>query len=101
MDTPEITILILNVIAVFIAYFIVYPRLCGSNGVKIANNDLMASGLVLLVAGSMYWGAEIEFNLLFVSVNWFWFTLLTYAAIEIPIMLWYFKKNSVWESFEN
>ncbi len=67
---------------------------------KIAKNDLAASGIVLIVAGSIFWGSGEQFSLLLFSVNWFWFTLIAYAVIEIPIMLWYFQKHDVWSSFK-
>jgi len=54
---PELTVLLVNAAVVVIAYFIVYPKFCGSNGNKIAANDLVASGMVLFASGSLYWGA--------------------------------------------
>lgn len=87
-------------VVIAVAYLFVYPKFCGSDGKKIANNDLAASGIVLVVAGSIFWGSDEQFSLLLFSVNWFWFTLITYAAIEIPVLLWYFKKHDVWSSFK-
>jgi len=100
MEHPEVIVLCLNVVIICIAYFIIYPKFCGSNGNKIVNNDLLASGVVLIVSGSVFWGTGQEFSMLFFSLNWFWFTLLTYGIMEIPLMLWYFKKHDVWSSFK-
>ena len=69
-----------------IAYFVIYPRFCGSNGYKISANDLIASGLSLIIAGSLFYGTGTKFSLLITDVNWFWFTMLTYMAIELPLM---------------
>jgi hypothetical protein len=99
MEDPELFIVLLNVVVIAIAYFYVYPRYCGSDGNKIAINDIFASGIPLLIAGLIYWGSGVEFNIIFTTVNWFWFTLITYFVLEIPLMLWYFKKHNVWESF--
>lgn len=99
MQHPELSILALNAIVIAIVYFFIYPKFCGSDGLRIAKNDAVATGVVLLIAASRYWGSEVEFNLLIIKANWFWFTFITYAAIEIPIMLWYFKKHRVWSSF--
>jgi hypothetical protein len=99
MENPELFIVLLNIAVITIAYFYVYPRFCGSNGNKIAVNDFIATGIPLLIVGLIYWGAKVEFNLIFTTVNWFWFTLATYFILEIPLMLWYFKKHYVWEIF--
>lgn len=99
MYSPEQIILCLNAVVVLMTYFVVYPRLCGANGWRIAINDLLASITVLVVAGVLYAGNGQPFSLLFFSTNWFWFALLTYTAMETPLMLWYFKKHNVWDSF--
>ena len=78
-----------------IAYFSVYPKLAGNNFNKISFYDIFASGLALTIVGFQYWNSGFQFNLILLTVNWFWFTLVTYAAIEIPIMVWYLKKHNV------
>lgn len=98
MPAPELQIITINIAIILIGYFLVYPKFCDSSLNKIMANDVLASAIVLIIAGSMYWGSGQEFSLVFVSVNWFWFTLLSYATIEIPFMLWYFKKHDVWSS---
>lgn len=100
MENPELFILLLNGFIIAIAYFYVYPRFCGSDGTKIAVNDLFASGIPLLIAGLLFWDSRVEFSLIITTTNWFWFTFLTYMIMEIPLMQWYFKKHNVWESFK-
>lgn len=93
--TPELLVLGLNAVVVLVAYFSIYPKVAGSDFTKIAFYDFFCSGFALLVVGLSYWGSGIEFDLLLIKVNWFWFTLATYALIEIPICLWYIKKHKV------
>ena len=100
MNPPEFVVITINLVVMLIAYFIIYPKFCGSNGNKIAINDAIASVLILLVSGFLYYGTGHVFNMLLFSTNWFWFTLLSYAAIETPLMLWYLKKHNVWESLK-
>lgn len=100
MQHSELSILLLNCIVIALAYLFVYPRFCGSDGFKIAKNDIAATGIVLVIAGFRYWGSGVEFNLLITRVNWFWFTFITYGAIEIPVMMWYYKKHDVWRGFD-
>ncbi|MBU2892856.1 hypothetical protein KO495_05905 [Colwellia sp. D2M02] len=95
MDSPELSILLLNLVIVLVAYLSVYPKLAGNSFNKISFYDMFTSGFALLVVGLNYWGSGHEFSLLTFNVNWFWFTLVTYGAIEIPIAIWYFKKQDV------
>jgi hypothetical protein len=96
---PELVIVALNISIILIAYLYVYPKKAGSDGNKIAIHDLIASLLSLFIAGTMFWGSGYEFNALIISLNWFWFTLLTYASFEIPFALWYYNKHNVWETW--
>ncbi|REL36358.1 hypothetical protein [Thalassotalea euphylliae] len=91
----ELLILLLNLAIVVVAYGSIYPKLAGNNANKIALFDLLASGFALLVVGTKYWGTGFEFSVLFVELNWFWFTLVTYALVELPIAYWYIKKYKV------
>jgi len=95
MASPEFSILLLNLIIILVVYLSIYPKVAGNSFNKISFYDLFASGFALLVVGLNYWGSGYEFNLLISSTNWFWFTFLTYGAIEIPVMIWYFKKQKV------
>jgi hypothetical protein len=95
MANPELIIILLNAVVVPVAYLLIYPKAAGSDVNKIAINDVIASAISIVVAGSMFWGSNQEFNAIFTSVNWFWFTILTYAAIEIPFMIWYCNKHNV------
>lgn len=100
MLTPELIILSLNLTVALLAYFVAYPTLCGCNLTRIAANDLLATGTVLLVAGVLYAGRDQEFSLLLFSTNWFWFAFITYAAIETPLLIRYFNKHDLWKTFK-
>jgi hypothetical protein len=91
----ELSILALNLIIILLAYLSIYPKLAGNSVNKIAFYDALTSGFALLVVGFNYWGSGYEFDLLIFDVNWFWFTIVTYFLIEIPIMVWYFKNQKV------
>ena len=95
MLAPELTIILLNLVIALLAYLSVYPTLAGNDFNKIALCDIGASSISLAIVGYHYWGSDYQFSLLFTEVSWFWFTLATYTAIEIPVMLWYFKKHKV------
>jgi hypothetical protein len=93
--SAELSIVLLNVVIIVIAYLWVYPKLAGKSFNKVGFYDCFASGLALVIVGSKYWGIDAQFNFLSIQLNWFWFTLLSYSVIEIPIALWYFRDTLV------
>jgi hypothetical protein len=95
MVSPELSVLLLNLTIILVAYLSIYPKLAGNSFNKISVYDLFTSGFSLLVVGLHYWGSGHAFNIIITDINWFWFTFLTYGVIEIPIMLWYFKKQKI------
>lgn len=95
MSSPEQTILLLNVLIIFLGYFIIYPNVAGNDFNKITTHDFIASCVALIIAGSLYFNNGIEFTLFIIEVNWFWFTIITFGIIEIPILLWYIKRYKV------
>ncbi|MBU2893487.1 hypothetical protein KO495_09175 [Colwellia sp. D2M02] len=90
--TFELPIIVLNLVIILLAYLWFYPTSVGNNINKIAWYDCFVSGLALLVVGFKYWGSGQVFSLLGWEMNWFWFTLLSFTLIEIPILLWYFRQ---------
>ena len=91
--SAELTIILLNMGIIVIAYVSVYPKLAGKNLNKVALFDCVASGLALVIVAYKYWGTAVEFDFLIVELNWFWFTLVSYSVIEIPVALWYFRAS--------
>ena len=91
MMSAELSIVLLNIVIIVIAYLWVYPKLAGKNFNKVGLYDCFSSGLALVIVGSKYWGADVPFTLLSMQLNWFWFTLLSYSVIEIPMAFWYFR----------
>lgn len=78
---------------ILLAYSSVYPKLAGLDVNKVAWLDIGTSGLALMIVGYKYWNTGQVFTLLIMEVNWFWFTLISYTLIEIPIALWYFREQ--------
>jgi hypothetical protein len=88
----ELPIILLNIIIILLAYLWFYPKTVGSDLNKIALYDFFVSGLAVLVVGMKYWGTGQDFYLFGWEMNWFWFTLLSFTLIEIPVLLWYLRK---------
>ena len=84
---PEIQILILNAVVLGVAYFGLYPGFHEKTLWRLMAADLVITAAVLLTAGALFVGTGTRFSLLFVSTNWFVFTLLTLLAMEMPLFL--------------
>lgn len=93
--SPELSIILINFIVLLIAYLHVNPKYAKNDFKKISLQDLIGSMVSLLIVGSVYYGSEQPFSLLFMDVNWIWFTLATYTVIETPFFLWYAKRYNV------
>ena len=87
MESIELLVVVLNLVIVLVAYFSVYPKVAEDSFYRIAFYDIFASGLAIVIVGAKYWGTGQEFSVVFGQVNWFWFTFITYALIELPVML--------------
>lgn len=92
MIEPELAVILLNSTLIVLAYFWFYPRVAGANLQKVALFDLLTTAIALLIVGFKFWGSGYLFELVGFHLNWFWFTLLTYLVLEIPLSLWYLKR---------
>ncbi len=100
MGKLEALVIVLNSIIIFSSYFLLYPKVAGNSFNKIAFFDLLSSGAALGLVGAKFWGTEQVFHLLSIELNWFWFTIISYGAVEIPVSFWYFKKYNVDTNFK-
>ena len=95
MDSPEWLVVSLNLIVIAVAYLAIYPRFVGSDLRRLVQNDLVASLVALSVVGSLYWGSDQRFDLFVFTLNWFWFTILSFALLESPFALWYMRRYRI------
>lgn len=95
INSPELHLLFLNFAVLILVYWLVYPKFCGTDIKKLLTNDVIASVIILLISGSLFWDTGEQFSLLVTSVNWFWFSLITYLVMEVPFMLYYMKKHNM------
>ena len=91
----ELLIIGINLVIILRVYFLVYPWFAGSSLKRLAIYDVVATSFSLLISGYLFWDKEISFNAILFTTNWFWFSILTYGAIELPFFLRYMKKYSI------
>ncbi len=95
METPEFIIISINLIIHLLGYLVIYPRLAGSDIKKLGTNTILANLVALVVCGFVFWDTDIEFSLILFSVNWFWFCMATYLAIDFPFAMYYTHKYDI------
>lgn len=92
---PEIQILILNGVILAVAYLGIYPGLQHKTLNRMLAVDLALSALALTVAGALFWGSGVPFNMILFEVNWAVFTIVTIMLMEVPLFLWFAKKHGI------
>ncbi len=87
--TPE-HIVILQVMAILLfSYFWFFPRVAQDDLMKLTQYDLLSSVVTLIISALLFGGKEITFRFLDMEFNWFWFTIMCYIILELPLFLWY------------
>ncbi len=92
---PEAKILILNATIVLIAYLGIYPTMKRLTAGRMMAVDLVLSALALGLAAGLFAGRGTRFSLWLFSVNWAAFSILTMAAMEIPLFLWFCRRYGI------
>ena len=91
----ELPIILLNTVIILLAYLVFYPKVAGKDINKVAGYDFIVSGFAIAVVGFKYWETGQVFYLFSWQLDWFWFTLLSFTLIEIPVLLWYFRHTKL------
>lgn len=97
---PELQILAINAAALAVGYLLIYPALgpltdTRTTKLRIAKADAGVGSVALLTAGLLFWDSGIPFRIFLFETNWFWFALLTLVAMEVPLALWFFRRNGL------
>lgn len=92
---PESQILILNGVILAVAYLGIYPSLQKKTLNRMMAVDLVLSAVALTVAGALFWGTGVPFNMILFQANWAVFTIVTIMLMEVPLFLWFAKKHGI------
>ncbi len=92
---PEAKILILNGGILAVAYLGIYPSLEQKTLNRIMTIDVILSAIAVGVAGALFWGSGIRFNMLLFQSNWAVFSILTLMIMEIPLFLRFAEKHDI------
>jgi Ca2+/Na+ antiporter len=95
IDKPELFVLLLNIFLLIVSYLLIYPKVCKNDLQKIQKYDVFFSLLWIIIVWFLFWWTDINFNLVFIDLNWFWFQIITYIFFEIIFFFWYMKKENI------
>ncbi|MEL7182661.1 MAG: hypothetical protein AAFY65_17295 [Pseudomonadota bacterium] len=99
--TPELTLLLINVVFLLFAYLWVYPGLTNKRITVILRYDLIISVAGLVVGGLLYAGKGLGFSLIFFDAPWWVFQLVTFMALELPFWERFRRKYNVSLDFDD
>lgn len=92
---PEAKILILNAACLAVAWFGIFPSLRDKTLMALARADALIFAAVLVAVAALFAGRGTGFSLILFETNWFTFWIVTYLAMELPLMLWFCKRHGI------
>jgi hypothetical protein len=100
VPTHVLLVLMINIGLLVLAYSWIYPRYAGNNVSRMMLIDSGLTSLAVLAAGLLFWGRGLEFSLIGLPMNWFFFSFVTYFVIELPFFLWYVQRHGMWPAIQ-
>ena len=97
----ELSIVIINLVALAIAYLYIYPKYAGNDVKRLAWLDIAVGGLLLLVLAPFNWGSPNDYTFFDFDTSWWIFAILSYALIELPLFYLYAKARGLGDQYRN
>ena len=91
----EISIVLVTVVALAVAYLYVYPNYAGDDVRKLAWLDVAVGAITLAILAPFNWNAPAEFTFFVFDTNWWIFAILTYSVLELPLFYVYVKARGL------
>ena len=97
----ELSIVIVNLAALAIAYLYIYPKYGGNDVKRLAWLDTAVGGVALLVLAPFNWGSPSAYTFIDFDTSWWIFAILTYALLELPLFYFYVKARGLGAEYRN
>ena len=91
----ELSILIVNLTALAIAYLFVYPKYAGNDVKRLAWLDTAVGGVSLLVLVPFNLGSPSDYTFIAFDTSWWIFAILSYSLLELPLFYFYVKARGL------
>lgn len=92
---PEAQVLILNAAILGVAYLGIYPSLREKTLARLLTVDLVLSVVAVGVAGALFWGRGVAFDMLLFTANWAVFSIVTLMLMEAPLFYLFARKHGI------
>ncbi len=97
----ELSIVIVNLAALAIAYLYIYPKYAGNDVKRLAWLDTAVGGVALLVLAPFNWGAPSDYTFFAFDSSWWIFAIFSYALLELPLFYFYVKARGLGPEYRN
>jgi len=97
----ELSIVIVNLLALTTAYLYIYPKYAGNDVKRLAWLDTAVGGVALLVLAPFNWGSPSNYTFISFDTSWWIFAILSYALIELPLFYFYVKARGLGAEYRN
>ena len=97
----ELSIVIVNLAALAIAYLYIYPKYAGNDVKRLAWLDTAVGGVALLVLAPFNWGSPSDYTFIDFDTSWWVFAILSYALLELPLFYFYVKARGLGPEYRN
>ena len=91
----ELIVIFVIIVTLAIGYLLVYPKVAGNDVRKMAWLDVALTLVPFIVSAVLFWQSDPTFSLIFLSTNWFFFTLIALTVIEIPVLALYLRARGL------
>jgi len=92
---PELQVLAIVGCCLLVAYFGIFPALRPLTLRRMALTDLGVGATALGTVAALFWGSGQGFRLFLFETNWFWFALVSFVVIEVPLFLWFLRRHGL------
>ena len=97
----ELTIVIVNLASLVVAYIYIYPKYAGNNVKRLAWLDTAVGGVSLLVLAPFNWGSPSDYTFIAFDTSWWIFAILSYAILELPLFYMYVKARGLGSEYRH
>ena len=97
----ELSIVIVNLLALTTAYLYIYPKYAGNDVKRMAWLDTAVGAAALLVLAPFNWGSPSNYTFISFDTSWWIFAILSYALIELPLFYFYVKARGLGAEYRN
>jgi hypothetical protein len=95
----ELSIVLVNLIAIATAYFFIYPKYASDDVMRLAWLDTAVGATVLVVLAPFNWNTPNDYTLFVVDLNWWMFAFITYFLLELPLFYFYSKARGLGSAY--